>query len=702
MKSVRIAGYELKQLWGHRRVRLATAVITLVPLLYGALYLWAFWDPYARLDQLPVALVNEDRPVTHDGKRVAAGNDLIDKLLQSDTVGWRQVSATEAASGVKDGTYYMALTVPADFSANLATADTTDPTPARLSVVAHESSNLLASQIGERVFSEVRSAAAASASESYLDTIFIGFSDMHGQLLDASLGATDLAEGLRTAQAGASDLAAGASTASDGSRALATGVAAVSSGAARLDTGAGDLVEGAQRLERGLQNARDGAAELAAGTQQADSAAERVRDGASNLAAGIAQAAPQLSAAASGATSVRDGSAAVVAALQAYLGSNPDAASDSAFATALGAAQQTSAGATQLASGLHTATTQLPALAQGADDLASGAAQLADGVASLATGAGALSSGIASAYDGSTALASGANALKSGTNELASGASEAASGARSLSDGLDTLDSGAHSLATGLRPAVAGSDELAAGLTAGVGALPAYDDTARSAHASMMADPVTLTTERLDPVPNYGTGFSPYFIPLALWVGALMVFFIVRPIPGTAVRDGQSPVFVALGGFWSAAIIAVAQSVVMLLVLRFGLGLNPVSTPALYGITILSAVVFIAVLQWLSSAFGPAGKIISIVLLMLQLTSAAGTFPLELTPGFFRAINPYLPMTYVVDGLRQAISGGDWSLLGHDALVLAAFGVAALALTSITAWRARGWDPERLEPALAL
>ncbi len=702
MRSLGIARDQLAHLWSHRRVRVATAVITLVPLLYGALYLWAFWDPYARLDRLPVALVNQDRAVTHDGERVSAGSDLVDELLGSDTLGWKQVSAAEAARGVKDGTYYMALTIPADFSADLATADTDRPQKAELTVTAHESANLLASQIGERVFTEVRAAAAASASERYLDTIFVGFADVHGSLKEASLGATDLADGLKTAEKGADALASGAAAARAGGAALATGTVKLAAGASSVDDGASALKTGSAALTGGLSAARSGASDVAAGAEQAASAAAQVHDGARQLDAGIAAAAPQLAAAVSGSASVRDGSAATLGALQAYVAAHPEVASDPTFATALGAAQQTSAGATTLASGLAAAGTQLPALGSGAHDLALGSAELADGVSALAAGADALRSGIGSAYDGSVRLTSGAGALAAGTAELASGASDAADGARGLSAGLGALADGTRDLATGLEPAVSGSEELASGLTAGAGDVPDYSGAARTAHASMMADPVTLTTTRLDPVPNYGTGFSPYFIPLALWVGALMVFFIISPIPGKAVQDRRSPVVVALGGFWSAALIAIGQSVVMLLVLRFGLGLDPVSAPALYAFTALSAIVFVAVLQWLSATFGPAGKILSIVLLMLQLTSAAGTFPLETAPGFFRAINPYLPMTYVVSGLRQAISGGDWSVLGHDALMLAAFGALALALTSVTAWRARSWDAERLEPALAL
>jgi len=223
------------------------------------------------------------------------------------------------------------------------------------------------------------------------------------------------------------------------------------------------------------------------------------------------------------------------------------------------------------------------------------------------------------------------------------------------------------------------------------------------ANAKMMSDPVTLDTERMGEVVNYGTGFAPYFIPLSLWVGALVTYFLFRPLPERALASGASPLVAAFAGFWPAALIGTTQAIVLVGVLEVALGLDPVSPLALYGFAILSAVCFIAVLQFLSAALGSAvGKLVAIVILMLQLTSAAGTFPIEMVPGFFQAIHPLLPMTYVVSGLRQAISGGDLSALAIDALALVGFAAVALLGTWVTARRKQVWTMGRLHPAIEL
>ncbi|MGC5411716.1 YhgE/Pip family protein, partial [Streptomyces sp. DT225] len=100
---------ELRRFGRGRLPRAALVALLLLPLLYGALYLWSFWDPYGRLDRIPVALVNADTGATADGKRLAAGDQITGKLLESKTFDWHEVSAAEAERGVEDGTYYLSL-----------------------------------------------------------------------------------------------------------------------------------------------------------------------------------------------------------------------------------------------------------------------------------------------------------------------------------------------------------------------------------------------------------------------------------------------------------------------------------------------------------------------------------------------------------------------------------------------------------------
>src|SRR5699024_11649371 len=112
--------------------RLAIAFLIIVPTLYGALYLWSNWDPYGRLDDVPVAVVNLDEPVTVDDTEVAAGDQLVENLFAEPVFGWIETDPADAATGLEEGDYYITITIPADFSAKLTSGAEGTPEKARV------------------------------------------------------------------------------------------------------------------------------------------------------------------------------------------------------------------------------------------------------------------------------------------------------------------------------------------------------------------------------------------------------------------------------------------------------------------------------------------------------------------------------------------------------------------------------------------
>ena len=744
MRSFSIASGELKRLVSARPFRVAVGVICLVPLLYGVLYLWAFWNPYQRLDKLPVAVVNSDKPIVAGGQTLHVGADLVRQLKESKSFGWRVVTASEARAGLRAGRYYMALTIPADFSKRLGSADGATPSAATLTVQDQEAHNLLATQIGSRVFLEIRASLAAATSQRYLSHIFVGLQTVKGGLTKGGKGAAGLTGALRQTTAGSSQLGAGLSTATQGSRSLSTGLTSLAGGSRKVAGGAGTLAAGAGRLAAGLGSAASGAqkvsagshtlaagssslagglGKLAAGTTTLHAAAVTLAGGASQIHTGLTTAAGQTEAAASSAAQLDSAAGQVNAALSAYVAAHPDAPDLADLQAALAGSSQVAGGLDQLSGGLAAAGPQLRALELGAAQLDTGSQQLlggltslgaaagqaqagaqsvATGAASLARGAGALQTGVRKTSTGAGALAKGATTLAGGARVVATGSAEASSGSGTLVTGLDRLESGSVALHAGLTKVTAGGSRLTRSLRSGAAAIPAYSAAQRRRHAAVMSDPVKLSTQRVDPVPNYGTGFAPYFIPLALWVGALMTYFIARPLSGRALASTLSDTEVTFAGLWPGAVVTSLQAVVLVAVLELALGLRPVEPLALLGFALVSAFTFTAILQFLSAAFGTAGKFIAIVLLMLQLTSSAGTFPLQTVPRFFQIINPWLPMTYVVSGLRQAISGGDLRALAVDAAVLLGFAALGVAGTILTAHRRRMWTMDRLKPVVTM
>ena len=189
LSSVKLAGFELRRLLRGRLPVAALVVLAVIPLLYGALYLYAFWDPYGRLNHVPAALVMADQTVTaSDGTRLHAGRDLADELLERQVFDWTVTDGAAAEKGLESGRYHLLLRIPRDFSADLATGPdpAAEPQAAQLQVVSDDATNYLSGIFARTAFAEVRAAAAASASSGYFDKMLIGFTDLKKQTQEAA------------------------------------------------------------------------------------------------------------------------------------------------------------------------------------------------------------------------------------------------------------------------------------------------------------------------------------------------------------------------------------------------------------------------------------------------------------------------------------------------------------------------------------
>ncbi|MGV9565487.1 YhgE/Pip family protein [Streptomyces sp. NPDC003480] len=694
MRSPKLAALELRRFGRGRLPRAALVALLLLPLLYGALYLWSFWDPYGRLDRIPVALVDDDKGATADGRRITAGDDLVKGLRESRTFEWHEVSAAEARRGVESGTYYLSLTMPSDFSARIASSSGNSPETGALQVRTNDANNYIVGQISKTVFNEVRAAASTKTSRSFLDRIFISFSDIHGKTVQAAEGADRLTGGIGKAKQGSKDLA-------DGLREAENGSGKLSSGLTKLTRGAGDLQNGAQQVADGTQALAD----------RVDGTADQVRPFLKKNGRQIADTA----------TLVADSSGVISDHLDAFVTTAPIAESGTRKASEalndvydrrcvgqllpdpacddLKKAKDAAAQAAKLAHDVNTVVqdyhgdmaamkADLKTLQQQARALAKAAPHLSEDLDDAVAKVDALNKGAAQVAQGARTLH-----IKLGT---------AQTGAADLNAGIGRLETGAIDLNGGMYKLADGSGRLAGGLHDGASKIPAYDKQDRDRRTGVMADPVQLASRDLHHAPNYGTGFAPYFIPLSLWVGAMVAYMLIPPLNRRALAAGASAWRIALAGWLPAAGVGVLQTTALMAVLHWAIGLEMMRAAGTIGFLFLVAVCFAAIVQWLNAQFGAAGRILVLALLMLQLTSAGGTYPVETSPGFFNAIHPFLPMSYVIEALRRLITGGGLGPVWQACAVLTAFTAGALALTALSARRRQVWTLDRLHPELSL
>ncbi|MEU4731835.1 YhgE/Pip domain-containing protein [Streptomyces sp. NPDC023588] len=695
MRSPKLAALELKRFGRGKLPRAALVALILLPLLYGALYLWSFWDPYGRLDKVPVALVNADRGTTVDGKHLDAGGEITKKLRDSKTFDWREVSAKEAAEGLENGTYYLTLTMPADFSAKIASSSGDDPATGALQVRTNDANNYIVGSISRTVFSEVRSAASTNASRGFLDKIFVNFSDLHDKTAEAADGADKLKDGAGKAKEGAKELADGLDTAEEKTGELNSGLKKLNSAAAKLETGSKDVADGTQTLADKVNGAADKARPFVKDPKNLADTAELVADTAGvvkNHLNTFSEKAPAAAAAAKKASAGADAyytRHCVTPGMEPHLASCPD----------LKKVKDDAAEAAELTGDVNTLVknangdvtklrTQLTDLENKARELVVKAPQLA----------GDLDAAVAKV----NALNSGAHKVATGMAQLHTGLGSATTGSGAINEGVGKLGDGAHTLDGGMYKLVDGTGDLAGGLHEGAGKIPDYDQQQRDTRTEVMADPIRLANQSLHKAPNYGTGFAPYFIPLSLWVGAMVAYMLIAPLNRRALAAGASPWRVALAGWLPVAGLGAAQVGLLMSVLHWGLGLEMAHPALTIGFLMLVTGCFAAIVQWLNAKFGAAGRILVLAVLMLQLTSAGGTYPVQTSPGFFNAVHPYLPMSYVVEGLRHLITGGDLTSVWQGAAVLVAFTAGALGLTALAARGKQVWTMDRLHPELSL
>ncbi|WP_350350600.1 YhgE/Pip family protein [Microbacterium sp. A8/3-1] len=418
--------------------------------------------------------------------------------------------------------------------------------------------------------------------------------------------------------------------------------------------------EAAERLLTGLSDVRDslitaadGASQLTDGANTAASGSSTLADGTAQLADGTAQLAAGAQTLASGAQQVSAGNRQLAdvadragAAVQQAADALPQVRTD--IANALidqGLTQeeidQVLAALDPLATRLQDGNGKVQSAVGQVDQLAAGAASVASGASELATGAG----------------------------TVATGASSANAGAAQLRDGLSTL--------------AAGTAELRDGLSDGVGQIPASTPELRTLQADTIADPVKVSSDKVASAEDYGAGLAPFFAALSAWIGIYALFLIVKPISRRAVTALHSPIRITLAGWLTPAMLGAVQMVGLMGILAITLGFtfdNPIGT---LGVMVLASATFASIILTLNVWLGSVGQFLGLVLMVLQLVTAGGTFPWQTLPAPLAALHHVLPLGYVVDAMRQLMYGGNLARAGWDLAVLALWLVAALALAMI-------------------
>lgn len=757
---------ELKALIKSPKLWVTMIGAALVPALYNLSFLGSMWDPYGSLDNLPVAVVNKDKTATLNDKKLTIGDDMVDSMSINKALDYHFVSQKKADKGLKDGDYYMVITLPEDLSEKASSLLTDNPKKLNIKYQTTAGRSFVASKMSESAMTKLKDTVSENITETYTKAVFKSMSGLQDGLQEASDGGNELLSGSQQLESGSQTITDNLNTAASGSQTLADGTATLSSGLTTYTNGVSTLASGAnelnsnsvalisgiaqlkesstqvQRLVDGANSLTDGLQQLATSTTLSAEETENIQSlisGLPQLNAGIQQLnasvseistnvdITQISTVLSDIASQAQGilkaeekdSSDRLAAIQAtpVYQEDLDASQQAQLVNALNTSgnsvsqqaqqiltdvQTMKASLTALSplsskvTELQTAVSQianqsnvalpgsvkaLTTLSTGLNQvntatttqLVPGSSQIASGISTLNTklssGANELLTGATTYTNAVSQIASGANQLVANNNQLTSGASQLQSGAEALASGSSQLAAGSGTLTSGLTTLTSGLSTLSSSLTDASKQLSLVSVTNKN--AKLVSNPVSTKETDNDNVKVNGIGMAPYMIAVSLMVVALSTNVIfASSLSGRPVKNrfewAKQKLFIN-------GLISTVGSLVLYGAIQF-LGFEANYEWRTIFLIILGGWTLMALVTALVGWDNRYGSFLSLVMLLLQVGSAGGSYPIELSPKFFQVVHPYMPMTYIVTGLRQTISMT--GSIGTQVGVLSAFLVA--------------------------
>lgn len=613
--------------------------VLLVPFMYSFFYLKAYWNPYGKgnIDNLPVAVVNKD-----SGDK---GKELIDNIKESKKLKLSIVSNDEATDGLNDGKYYAIISIPKDFTSSMNSASSTNKRHATITYSPNQKSNYLSSQIINTVVLTVEKNLDNTVNSKIVENLSDKLKAVPTQLNTISTGFGKLSEGTSQIENGASEL-------KSGSEQLKNGINEAYNGSKTITDGVNASIENLKNDKseaidtQTLNNIKNQVTSSvnatftdtyknAIGVQAVETVKAQYENNINLLKQGILA---NISAfgitdvdAYCNSSSVNPGLANYcssylgLVSLNNQLNDSSSVIYQSIYNTAITSAQKS---AVQTAS--NVSETVAKQVATSAKETATNKS-----IASL------------------TPLQEGLNNLTSGLAKLNTGSNDLYTGTVKLNEGTTTLNNSVKASKVELDNKISSTkSEMKK-----VDGLSKYSKT-----------PIKAETKEVNKVSSYGTAFSPLFISIALWVGSLMLFMVLyfdkEKRFGLLGIDSKKRVKRTLAYHGLASASGLILGILLQLLLDFS-----ITNVLLYYVSIiLIANCFLAIVEFLIETFGDIGKFIALIILVLQLAAAGGTFPIETVTKGFRWLHPLLPMTYTINLLKESLISVENNLLTQNML----------------------------------
>lgn len=690
---------DLKQISSNWVAAILIGGLIFLPSLYAWLNIYASWDPYGNTDQLPVAIVNEDIGENVRDEDIHVGDSLVDTLKDSDAMDWKFVTRDTAMNELEKGNYFAVIIIPENFSKNLGTVVTKKPKKATVEYYVNEKINAISPKITQKgasvIVEEVSSEFISTVNgiifdvfnkigveiekdlpdikrlENYVFELQDRMPEIH-QILDESL--TDATSAQNIVSKAQDEIPKAESILTSGSDTIVKTTQFIDKTEEKLN-------EINPMIKEGIEKVEQSATEINNFVQEVDSHRIDLAEGndlKEKIEGKVDESIDEL-------TTVQESIQYLIDQIQET--DEPNTALVEHLANQMEMVNDLK---TQLTEGKE--TTQ--SLEGFFEDKTSEVDNVFDTIKELSSGASEKTTQLLGAYQD----------IEPNVLEEIKSAKQTLGNAKGLIEDIQSnipevkriLTRTNKNLTTGK-----GSIEDVLGeypfihekineLASKIETLQSEADLSEiikllqndpEAERSFFAEPVQLNEHKLFPIENYGTGMTPFYTVLSLWVGGLLLISLLSTsVTNPEIYHSKEIYFGKLFTFLFAGIL---QASIVSLGDIFILKVN-IAHPVMFVLfAIFISFVFISLIYTFVSIFGDVGKAIAIVALVLQIAGAGGTYPVVLLPKFFQTISPLLPFTYAVDLMREAVGGIVWENVMLDLVILLAFASLAMIAGSL-------------------
>ena len=681
-EAFKIYKNDMKNIFKNYGALIVVIALCILPSLYAWFNIKASWDPYAEsaTSGIKIGVVNKDLGATLNGKEVNLGNDVVDELKNNKQMGWQFVSEEEATKNVEEGKYYAMITIPEDFSKSLTSIITQDIEKGNIIYTVNEKINAIAPKLTDKGASAIQEKVSKAVVETASDAIFGVGKDLGTELENQLPRLNNIYNQLLEVQSQFSNINDVVNLAGDGADKLKTLISDIQNDIPLIT----ETLENSQKLGTNLEeflstsksNLNNIAPVIKNDIKILNEIANEISTNTSALVdainSGSAYAPEIVDSILEKLNSINKSAESLIGILETMNKFNPGKFDDiiNTLTNVQGAINKS-----------------ITALNTVKDSIANGGTpdlSLLNNVISFTNDVSNITNDLYNNFDSN--ITNKINTIFDDAYTVADNVvsvlKEAQDKLPQVTDIMNTVYEGADKGIEGIdfvKSKLPEAENLLNDLISKIGSVNDSTDIKElinylksdvDTRSDFLSNPVNIIENKLFPMGNYGTGMTPFYTVLSLWVGLLLLASML-----TVEAEGEySAASQYFGKMLLFMTIAIIQAIIVSLGDLYVLKIYCVN-PALFVLSsVFTSIIFTFILYSLCSVLGNVGKVLGIVLLVLQIGGSGGTFPIQLTPKFFQAINPFLPFTYAISLARESIGGVVQSVLVKDIVVLLIFG----------------------------